>query len=176
MSKLVKLITESEFKKGQTNILPDVGVVTFDQDGVIEVPEEFAQSLVDIYPDLDFFDPNVQVKAEVEEEDLSKKTEEEDLSKSDDDDKIAPKVEESEVLGATEVASDVKVEEEIVEEQVTQSDTEASKPDATEIASELEKKSAAELKELVKQFDETQLETLKNKKEYIKFLVEQLTK
>lgn len=156
MQETVKLITSLDSKKGQQNILPGAGLVAFDLDGIVEVPAEFADFLVEGIEDLSFFDKVSNIEPE---EEIIPQVEEEELSKSDEE-TLSPQTEESDILGADEPASE------------TTETVEVKSTSVEEIETKLKEKSFEELKEMVSQFNKEII--LKSKKEAIAFLITKL--
>lgn len=198
MSK-IKLRTAHAYKANQTNVLPYVGVVTFDEQGIIEVEEQHVESLIDVMPE---FSLHEEEKPVIVPEPIKPKVEENDLGKGDDTNKIAPQTQEADILGATETttvkadgaAPVVETKEESKEENTTtvevvvegdkvDSDTQSEetksevvKKTPEEIAEVLKTKTAAELKEILADFPKEETENLKNRDQYTEYLVVQLSK
>lgn len=158
----VKLKTNKSWKAGIKNILPFVGEVKFDDNAIIEVSVEQAKSLIE-------YSAEFSLVGEEKEEDIKKKSEDaEELGKSDVPD-ISPQVEESEVLGQVknEPAS------EIDESQKTESHQDI-KDKIREKLSELKVKELRE--QYLSKFPEELIKDLKNREQYIEFLVNELSK
>lgn len=174
MQETVKLITSSEFKKGQVNSLPNVGDVQFNQEGVVEVPAEHGQLLVDLFDDLSFFEKGVDEP--IKEEKIAPQTQEEDLTKSDDKDSLQPQVDQGEILGSVEpIVESEEVKEEVKEEKSEEVVEAASgaQVDPEAIKTALKDKSLEELREMVAKFD-TEV-VVPNKKQAIEYLVTKLS-
>ena len=139
MSKVI-VTTENKWKAGQTNILPYVGKIEFDENACFETEESIAEKLIEYSTEFFIFNPNV-------EEDIKKKAEEsEELAKSDEDD-ILPQI-------------DDKVQEESSIE---------------DLSSQLQKLSVKELKDnYLSLFPKEDTKDLKNKDQYIKFILDHL--
>ncbi len=173
--KKVKLQSSQAFKAGQTNNIPYAGDVTFDEQATIEVDETLVDEIIAVMPEFsivseDGVEPE-EVKKAIEEEIKPQVEEGNDLGKGDEESKIAPQTEENDILGSAtgEVAAS---EEEVPAEQ----EDEVAQVNVEEIAAKLEEKSATDLKAMVAQISEDKAKELKNKKQYIEFLVEELSK
>lgn len=179
MQETVKLISNSEFRKGQINSLPDVGDVSFSPEGIAEVPAELAQLLVDLLPDLSFLE-----KAEDEpvkkEEKIKPQVQEEDLNKADEKDALQPQTEENDITGSKESViiseeekqddtEDLEKVEEVEDEKQEESPV---TPNPEEIQAKLEASSFEDLKAMVSQLDPAL--TVKSKKAAIEFLLTKL--
>lgn len=165
---LVKLKSSNTWKAGQKNILPYVGEVVFNENAEIEVNEAIVEKLIEFSNEFSLVEPK-------KEEDIKKKSEDsEELGKSDEPN-LEPQVEESEVLGQVEEVQPVEETEntEVVEE--------GEKPELTKeekeaiIKEKLAKISVKEIKEqYLSQFPEELIKDLKNRDQYIEFIVNQL--
>lgn len=145
--KLIKLKTTNSWKAGQKNILPYVGEVAFDDNAEIKVSEDVANKLIEFSEE--FF------LAIDEEEDIKKKSEDsEELGKSEGTD-IAPQVED---LG------------DVSQEKITSNQADI-------IREKLAELTVKEIKEqYLSKFPEELVKGLKNREQYIEFLVNELTK
>lgn len=148
---LVKLKTSNEWKAGQKNLLPFVGEVKFDENAQIEVDSSIVEKLIEYSNEFSLVE---------EGEDIKKKSEDsEELGKSDGPD-INPQTEESEVLRQVEENQPVseKSKEEIIREKLAEL-------------------SVKEIKgQYLSQFPVELVKGLKNREQYIEFLVSQLLK
>ena len=143
---LVKLTTSNIWKANQYNILPYVGKVKYDDRAQIDVEESLVEKLIEFSDEFSL----------VVDEDIKKKSEDnEELGKSDEPN-LEPQVEEGEILEQAEWPVSEKSQEEIIRERL----------------SEL---SVKEIKEqYLSNFPTELTKGLKNRVQYINFLVEQL--
>jgi hypothetical protein len=82
---MVTIKTSAAYKFGQKNVIPEVGLVQFDEEGKIEVPTmEIALELVSLIPDFSIVYEKVEQKSsEKKEEEKEEKSDGEDLAKKD---------------------------------------------------------------------------------------------
>jgi hypothetical protein len=85
---MVTIKTSAAYKFGQKNVIPEVGLVQFDEEGKIQVPTmEIALELVSLIPDFSIVNEEIKQSTKeqekVEEEKEEEKITTEDLSKKD---------------------------------------------------------------------------------------------
>lgn len=189
--KTVILKSKNLYKANQKNNLPFVGDIEFNENAEIEVDEIIAEKLIKVMPEFSFVD-------DVEEEDLKKKSEDsEELGKSEESD-IKPQVDDNELKHVV-TSSDLDANETLASEGVKKGDEikiplpknegfedtgrqgdpsefgKQEKPTKETILNALNEKSATELKEILKNYPTELTSGLKNKTQYVEFLVDKLS-
>jgi hypothetical protein len=169
MSK-IKLKTVHTYKAHQRNILPYVGLVEFDENGHIEVDETQGKLLIELMPEFSIYNPDEQ-----EGEPIKTKTEENDLGKGDGEGQIKPQTQENDITGASTTSTVVEtsnIPAPVVDE-TTKTEEVTKTPE--EISEALSKQSVAEIKVILASFPEEETKELKNKEQYIAYLVTKLS-
>jgi len=193
----MKLVTEHEYKFGQKNIVPHLGLIEISTEGFIEIPEDqekLALSLVE--DDLGFsivgedkiivIDSNPIEKTEKEkEEDLKKKSEDNDLGDKSEGDGLKPQIEddtlnkvEEDPLGSS-LESQDDIEGQVIKD--VQIDTDTHEPTLTEeeknqLISSLEGKTYQEMREYATKnnFPENEWAQKVNGPQMLKYLSEKI--
>ncbi len=138
---MAKLKTTNKWKANQTNILPLVGKVKFDDNAEIEVDDNIVEKLIQVLPEFSLSDDSLEKDKG---EDIKEKTEDQGELGEEGGEDIKPQVEDF---------------------------------NEDDVRKKLNDLSVKEIKEsYLNQFPEEDVKELKNKSQYIDYIIEQLKK